>query len=47
MIGLFTSAAKNFQKDSTTIKRRHKHYVPLSVPRNEAKREILKGLAKN
>lgn len=29
------------------IKRRHKHYVPLSVPRDEAKREILKGLAKN
>jgi hypothetical protein len=29
------------------IKRRHKHYVPLSVPRTEAKRQILKGLAKN
>ena len=29
------------------IKRRHKHYVPLSVPRAEAKRQILKGLAKN
>jgi conjugal transfer/entry exclusion protein len=24
------------------IKRRHKHYVPLSVPRKEAKRRILK-----
>lgn len=29
------------------IKRRHKHYVPLSVPRQEAKRQILKGLTKN
>lgn len=29
------------------IKRRHKHYVPLAVPRDEAKRQILKGLAKN
>ena len=29
------------------IKRRHKHYVPLSVPRQEAKRQILKGLAKD
>ena len=29
------------------IKRRHKHYVPLSVPRQQAKREILRGLAKN
>lgn len=29
------------------IKRRHKHYVPLSVPRHEAKRQILKGLTKN
>ena len=29
------------------IKRRHKHYVPLSVPRHEAKLQILKGLAKN
>lgn len=29
------------------IKRRHKHYVPLSIPRSEAKRLILKGLAKN
>lgn len=29
------------------IKRRHKHYVPLSVPRAEAKRQILKGLSKN
>jgi hypothetical protein len=29
------------------IKRRHKHYVPLAVPRHEAKRQILKGLAKN
>jgi hypothetical protein len=29
------------------IKRRHKHYVPLSVPRAEAKRQILKGLTKN
>lgn len=29
------------------IKRRHKHYVPLSVPRNEAKNQILKGLTKN
>ncbi|HBE68479.1 MAG TPA: hypothetical protein DDW52_10065 [Planctomycetaceae bacterium] len=29
------------------IKRRHKHYVPLSVPRAEAKRRILKGLSKN
>lgn len=29
------------------IKRRHKHYVPLSIPRAEAKRQILKGLAKN
>lgn len=28
-------------------KRRHKHYVPLAVSREEAKREILKGLAKN
>ena len=29
------------------IKRRHKHYVPLSVPRDEAKRQILKRLVKN
>lgn len=29
------------------IKRRHKHYVPLSVPRAEAKRQILKGLSRN
>jgi Transposase DDE domain len=29
------------------IKRRHKHYVPLSVPRAEAKRQILKGFSKN
>lgn len=29
------------------IKRRHKHYVPLSVPRAEAKRQIMKGLVKN
>ena len=29
------------------IKRRHKHYVPLAVPRAEAKRQILKGLTKN
>ena len=29
------------------IKRRHKHYVPLSVPRAEAKRQILQGLRKN
>jgi hypothetical protein len=29
------------------IKRRHKHYVPLAVPRHEAKRQLLKGLAKN
>ena len=29
------------------IKRRHKHYVPLSVPRAEAKRQILKELSKN
>jgi Transposase DDE domain len=29
------------------IKRRHKHYVPLAVPRQEAKRQILKGLTKN
>ncbi|MEO1528025.1 MAG: transposase [Planctomycetota bacterium] len=29
------------------IKRRHKHYVPLSVPRAEAKRQILKGVTKN
>jgi len=29
------------------IKRRHKHYVPLAVPRDEAKRQILKGLTKN
>lgn len=29
------------------IKRRHKHYVPLSMPRAEAKRQILKGLTKN
>jgi hypothetical protein len=29
------------------IKRRHKHYVPLSVPRAEAKRQILEGLAEN
>lgn len=29
------------------IKRRHKHYVPLSVPRDEAKLQILKGLTKN
>ena len=29
------------------IKRRHKHYVPLAVPRHEAKRQILKGLTKN
>ena len=28
-------------------KRRHKHYVPLAVPRQEAKLQILKGLAKN
>ena len=28
-------------------KRRHKHYVPLSVPRAEAKLQILKGLTKN
>ena len=29
------------------IKRRHKHYVPLTVPRHEAKRQILKGLTEN
>lgn len=29
------------------IKRRHKHYVPLAIPRNEAKRQMLKGLTKN
>lgn len=29
------------------VKRRHKHYVPLAVPRNEAKLQILKGLKKN
>ena len=29
------------------IKRRHKHYVPLTVPRHEAKRQILKGLTKS
>ena len=29
------------------IKRRHKHYVPLSIPREQAKRRILKGLSKN
>ena len=29
------------------IKRRHKHYVPLAVPRHEAKRRVLKGLTKN
>ncbi|MEQ8667747.1 MAG: transposase [Pirellulales bacterium] len=29
------------------IKRRHKHYVPLAVPRDEAKRQILKGLTTN
>ncbi len=29
------------------IKRRHKHYVPLSIPRAEAKLRILKGLSKN
>ena len=29
------------------IKRRHKHYVPLSVPRAEAKRQIMKRLSKN
>lgn len=29
------------------IKRRHKHYVPLAVPRHEAKRQMLKGLTKN
>jgi len=29
------------------IKRRHKHYVPLAIPRCEAKRQILKGLRKN
>ena len=28
------------------IKRRHKHYIPLAVPRYEAKRQILKGLTK-
>ena len=28
-------------------KRRHKHYVPLSVPRAEAKLQMLKGLSKN
>ena len=28
-------------------KRRHQHYVPLAVPRQEAKLQILKGLAKN
>ena len=28
-------------------KRRHKHYVPLAVPRQEAKLQILKGLSKN
>ena len=28
-------------------KRRHKHYVPLAVPRQEAKLQILKGLTKN
>jgi hypothetical protein len=29
------------------IKRRHKHYIPLAVPRQQAKRQILEGLAKN
>ena len=29
------------------IKRRHKHDVPLAVPRHQAKRQILKGLTKN
>lgn len=29
------------------IKRRHKHYAPLAVPRDEAKRQILKRLTKN
>jgi hypothetical protein len=29
------------------IKRRHKHYVPLSVSRKEAKCRIFKGLSKN
>ncbi|MGI9471233.1 MAG: transposase, partial [Rubripirellula sp.] len=29
------------------VKRRHKHYVPLSVPRAEAKLRIMKGLSKN
>lgn len=29
------------------IKRRQKHYVPLNVPRHEAKRQMLKRLAKN
>ena len=28
-------------------KRRHKHNVPLSVPRAEAKRQIMEGLSKN
>jgi hypothetical protein len=29
------------------VKRRPKHYVPLAIPRDEAKRQILKGLTKN
>ena len=29
------------------LKRRHKHYVPLTIPRAEAKRQIIKGLVKN
>ena len=29
------------------IKRRHKHYVPLAIPRHEAKRQMLKRLTKN
>lgn len=29
------------------IKRRHKHYIPLAIPRHEAKLQILRGLAKN
>ena len=29
------------------IKRRHKHYLPLSVPRHEAKSQMLRGLMKN
>jgi hypothetical protein len=33
--------------ESRRIKRRHKHYVPLAVPRSEAKRQMLKGLTKN